>query len=127
MSGPKDRYLGQYRVLDQIGVGGMARVYRGYQQKLERYVAIKMVPTHGTDRHMIARFEQEAKLVAKLAHQNILPIFDSGDESGWAYIVMEYVPGGTVRDRLAAAESTHTLAPLPWVLKICEQAALALD
>jgi len=84
MSGPKDRYLGQYRVLDQIGVGGMARVYRGYQQKLERYVAIKMVPTHGTDRHMIARFEQEAKLVAKLAHQNILPIFDSGDESGWA-------------------------------------------
>lgn len=127
MNGPKDRYLGQYRVLDQIGVGGMARVYRGYQQKLERYVAIKMVPTHGTDRHMIARFEQEAKLVAKLAHQNILPIFDSGDENGWAYIVMEYVPGGTVRDRLAAAESTRTLAPLSWVLKICEQAALALD
>lgn len=127
MSGPKDRYLGQYRVLDQIGVGGMARVYRGYQQKLDRFVAIKMIPTHGNDRHMIARFEQEAKLVAKLTHQNILPIFDSGDENGWAYIVMEYVSGGTVRDRLAAAESTRTLAPLSWVLKICEQAALALD
>ena len=127
MSGPKDRYLGQYRVLDQIGVGGMARVYRGYQQKLDRFVAIKTIPTHGNDRHMIARFEQEAKLVAKLTHQNILPIFDSGDENGWAYIVMEYVPGGTVRDRLAAAESKHTLAPLSWVLKICEQAALALD
>jgi Protein kinase domain/FHA domain len=127
MSGPKDRYLGQYRVLEQIGAGGMARVYRGYQQKLDRYVAIKTIPTLGNDRHMIARFEQEAKLIARLAHQNILPIFDSGDENGWAYIVMEFVTGGTLRDRLATAESTRTLAPLWWVLKICEQAAHALD
>ena len=127
MSGPKDRYLGQYRILEQIGVGGMARVYRGYQAKLERNVAIKMIPTHGSDRNMILRFEREAKLVANLAHQNILPIFDSGDENGWAYIVMEFVTGGTLRDRLATAESTRTLAPLWWVLKICEQAANALD
>ncbi|HEU5347241.1 MAG TPA: serine/threonine-protein kinase, partial [Ktedonobacterales bacterium] len=127
MRDPKDRYFGQYRVMDQIGAGGMARVYRGYQQRLDRYVAIKAIPTNGSDRQMIARFEQEAKLIARILHQNILPVYDYGEENGWAYIVMEFVPGGTVRDRLATAEATHTLAPLWWVLKICEQAALALD
>lgn len=127
MREPKERYFGQYRILEQIGAGGMARVYRGYQQRLERYVAIKTISTQGSDRHMIERFQQEAKLIAKLTHQYILPVFDSGDENGWAYIVMEYVPGGTVRDRLANAETTRSLMPLWWVLRICEQAALALD
>ncbi|MGE5333377.1 MAG: protein kinase domain-containing protein [Nitrososphaerota archaeon] len=127
MRDPKDRYFGQYRIMDQIGAGGMARVYRGYQQRLDRYVAIKAIPTQGSDRHMTARFEQEAKLIARLAHQNVLPVYDYGEENGWAYIIMEYVPGGTVRDRLATAEATHTLTPLWWMLKVCEQAALALD
>lgn len=127
MRDPKDRYFGQYRIMDQIGAGGMARVYRGYQQRLDRFVAIKAIPTQGNDRHMTARFEQEAKLIARLAHQNVLPVYDYGEENGWAYIIMEYVPGGTVRDRLATAEATHTLTPLWWVLKVCEQAALALD
>ncbi|HET8906503.1 MAG TPA: FHA domain-containing serine/threonine-protein kinase [Ktedonobacterales bacterium] len=126
MRDPKDRYLGKYRIMDPIGSGGMARVYRAYQESLERYVAIKTIPT-SSDRHMIARFQQEAKLIARLSHQNILPVYDYGDEGGWAYIVMEYVPGGTVRDKLATAEATHMLTPLWWVLKICEQAALALD
>jgi eukaryotic-like serine/threonine-protein kinase len=127
MRDQKERYLGQYRVLDQIGAGGMARVFRGYQAKLERYVAIKTIPTQGNGRQMAARFEQEAKVIARLAHQYILPVFDYGDENGWAYIVMEYISGGTFRDRLATAESMHTPAPLAWVLSICEQAALALD
>lgn len=127
MREPKDRYLGQYRIMDQIGSGGMARVYRGYQQRLDRYVAIKTIPTQGSDRHMIARFQQEAVLIGRLTHQYILPVFDSGDENGWAYIVMEYVPGGTVRDRLANAEATRLFVPLWWALKVCEQAALALD
>jgi len=127
MRDPKDRYLGQYRIMDQIGAGGMARVFRGYQQRLERYVAIKMIANQGIDRNIAARFQQEAKLIAKLSHQNILQVYDYGDESGWSYIVMEYVPGGTMRDRLATAENTHTLVPLWWALKICEQAAHALD
>ncbi len=127
MRDPKDRYLGQYRIMEQIGAGGMARVFRGYQQRLERYVAIKMIANQGIDRNIAARFQQEAKLIAKLSHQNILQVYDYGDESGWSYIVMEYVPGGTMRDRLATAENTHTLVPLWWALKICEQAAHALD
>jgi hypothetical protein len=123
----KDRNFGQYRITDQIGSGGMARVYRAFQKSLDRNVAIKAIPTQGNDRHMIARFQQEAKVIARLAHQNILPVFDYGDENGWAYIVMEYVTGGTLRDRLANAEATCTLPRLDWVLKMGEQAALALD
>ena len=123
----KDHYLGKYRIMDQIGAGGMARVYLGVQERLERYVAIKAIPTQSSDRHLAARFEQEAKLIARLSHQHILPVYDSGDEGGWAYIVMEYVPGGALRDRLHTAETTHQLAPLWWILKICEQAALALE
>ena len=107
MRDPKDRYLGQYRIMEQIGAGGMARVFRGYQQRLERYVAIKMIANQGIDRNIAARFQQEAKLIARLSHQNILQVYDYGDESGWAYIVMEYVPGGTMRDHLATAENTH--------------------
>ena len=127
MRDPKDHYLGQFRVLEQIGAGGMARVYRGYQPKLDRYVAIKTIPTQSNDRHIAARFEQEAKLIARLANQYILPVYDYGDEGGWAYIVMEFVPGGTVRDRLATAEATRSLTSLGWMLEICEQVALALD
>ena len=70
----KDRSLGQYRILNQIGVGGMAHVYLGYQQRLDRYVAIKAIPSHSSDRHLAARFEQEAKLIARLSHQNILQV-----------------------------------------------------
>ena len=123
----KDRYLGQYRIMQQIGVGGMARVYLGYQQRLDRYVAIKAIPSHSNDRHTAARFEQEARLIARLNHQHILPVYDSGDESGWAFIVMEYVPNGALRDRLQTAENMRQAVPLWWILKICEQAALALE
>ena len=127
MRDPKDHYLGPYRIMEQIGMGGMARVYRGYHPRLDRYVAIKAIPSHSGDRHMAARFEQEAKLIARLNYQYILPVYDSGEEGGWAYIVMEYVPDGSLRDRLHTAETTRTLAPLWWVLKMCEQAALALE
>lgn len=123
----KDRSLGQYRILNQIGVGGMAHVYLGYQQRLDRYVAVKAIPSHSSDRHLAARFEQEAKLIARLSHQNILQVYDYGDESGVAYIVMEYVPGGALRDVLHTAEMTRQPVALWWILKICEQAALALE
>lgn len=122
--------LGQYRVLELIGQGGMARVYKAYQPALERYVAIKAIPArmaNAQEQDFLQRFSIEARLVAKLAHPHIVPIHDFGQGDGWAYIVMEFISHGTVRERLYQAEATRTRLDLPWVLTITEQAAEALD
>lgn len=122
--------LGQYRVLELIGMGGMARVYKGYQPNLDRHVAIKAIPTRvesALDRSLVQRFNSEARMVARLTHPHIVPVHDFGEDDDWAYIVMEYIGNGTVRERQAHAETTRTRLPLYWVLKLCEQAANALD
>lgn len=122
--------LGQYQILELVGQGGMAHVYKAYQPALERFVAIKglLTPLHlGSDSELLKRFYREARLVAKLTHPHIVPIHDFGEDHSWAFIVMEYISGGTVRDQLAKAEALRVRLSLPWVLKVTEQAALALD
>jgi serine/threonine-protein kinase len=122
--------LGQYRIDELIGQGGMARVYRAYQPTLDRNVAIKALPTrldNVQDQDLLHRFYVEARLVAKLTHPNIVPVHDFGEDQGWAYIVMEYIAGGTVREQMLKAEAQRARLSLPWVLKVVEQAALALD
>src|SRR5579859_2126436 len=95
------RSLGQYRIVDRIGAGGMATVFKAYQPTLDRYVAIKVLPAyHARDPIFVKRFVQEARSVARLAHPNIVQIHDFGDQEGITYIVMEYVDGGTLKDRL---------------------------
>jgi serine/threonine protein kinase/Tol biopolymer transport system component/ABC-type branched-subunit amino acid transport system substrate-binding protein len=94
--------LGAYRVLEQIGRGGMATVYKAYEPALDRYVAIKVLPQYfAHDPDFAARFEREARAVAKLNHPNILPIYRSGQNAGLNYIVMRYVEAGTLKDLLA--------------------------
>ncbi len=122
--------LGQYRVLQMIGQGGMARVYQGYQATLERDVAIKVIPAHvehHADGVFLERFVAEARTVAKLAHPYIVPIHDFGVTQQWAYLVMEYITGGSVRDHLVRADQLGQRLSLPWSLLILEQAAQALD
>jgi tRNA A-37 threonylcarbamoyl transferase component Bud32 len=122
--------LGQYEILELIGEGGMARVYRALQPTLEREVAIKALPTEiddVRDQDLVRRFDAEAKLVARLSHPHIVPVHDFGENSGWAYIVMEFIPHGTVRERLRKAESMGARIALPWAISVIEQAALALD
>src|SRR5262245_44001141 len=122
--------LGQYRIDELIGLGGMARVYKGYQPALDRFVAIKAIPVQGEgaqERTFVDRFNDEARMVAKLTHPNIVPIHDFGEARGWAYIVMEYISNGTVRERLMQAEGRHEPVPLNWTLLVLEQAARALD
>lgn len=93
--------LGQYRVVERIGAGGMATVFKAYQATLDRYVAMKVLPTyHARDPVFMQRFVQEARSVAKLAHPNIVPTHDFGSFEGITCIVMEYVEGGTLKDRL---------------------------
>lgn len=93
--------IGQYRVVEQIGKGGMAIVYKAFQPNLDRYVAIKVLtPGVGEDKGVIARFEREARSVAKLRHRNILTVFDYGCYQDSFYLVMEYVSGGTLQEHL---------------------------
>src|SRR5262245_31136785 len=122
--------LGQYRVMDLIGLGGMARVYKAYQTSLARYVAIKAIPIqvdNKRDNAFVQRFTTEARLIARLTHPNIVPVHDYGEDKGWAFIVMEYISGGTLRDRMVAAEAQRRRLDLSLILNLLEQAALALE
>ena len=89
--------LGQFRIVERIGAGGMAMVFKAYQPTLDRYVAVKVLPAyHARDPIFVKRFTQEARSVAKLQHANIVQIHDFGTEGDITYIVMEYVEGGTL-------------------------------
>jgi eukaryotic-like serine/threonine-protein kinase len=122
--------LGQYQVKELIGLGGMARVYKGYQSSLARYVAIKAIPSqldNARDNTFLQRFTNEARVIARLTHPNIVPVHDFGEDKGWAFIVMEYIGGGTLRERIVHAEQQHTRMDLALALELLAQAALALD
>jgi tRNA A-37 threonylcarbamoyl transferase component Bud32 len=102
--------LGRYHILEQLGEGGMATVFKAYDTRLERDVAVKVIrrnafPVDQLD-HILKRFEREAKALARLSHPNIVGIMDYGDHEGAPYLVMEYLPGGTLKQRLGK--------PMPW-------------
>jgi TolB-like protein/tetratricopeptide (TPR) repeat protein len=95
--------LGPYEILSPLGAGGMGEVYRARDKKLDRDVAVKVLPQSvAADPDTLARFEREAKAVAALSHPNILSIFDFGNEDGVAYAVMELLEGETLRGKLEA-------------------------
>jgi len=105
---PSGTRLGPYEILSPLGAGGMGEVYRARDKRLDRDVAIKVLPEPvATDSETLARFEREAKAVAALSHPNILSIHDFGNESGVAYAVMELLEGGTLRDKLDAGPIPH--------------------
>ncbi len=93
--------LGPYEILAPLGAGGMGEVYKARDTRLERDVALKVLPTHlAEDRAALARFEREAKAVASLSHPDILAIHDFGKHGNTTYAVMELLEGETLRDRL---------------------------
>ncbi|MCG6963042.1 MAG: protein kinase [Acidobacteria bacterium] len=93
--------LGPYEVLSPLGTGGMGEVYRARDTRLEREVAVKVLPEAlATDPELLARFESEVKAVAALSHPNIMAIHDYGNQDGVVYAVMELLSGQTVRDLL---------------------------
>lgn len=95
------RTLGRYQLLSLLGAGGMGEVYRAQDARLNRAVAVKILPEHLTDStEVLRRFEREAKAVAALSHPNILAIHDFGVEEGVSYAVMELLEGETLRERL---------------------------
>ena len=93
--------LGSYDIVAPIGAGGMGEVYRARDTKLDRDVAIKVLPPRLADStSALLRFEREAKAVAALAHPNILSIFDYGNDTGVVYAVMELLEGETLSEKL---------------------------
>ncbi len=114
--------LGQYHIVEAIGHGGMAVVYKAQQPALDRFVAIKVLLPHQADTpEFRERFTREAKAVAQLNHPNILPIIDYGQSADLNYIVMKYVAGGTLADRLKHPIDLATTA------RLIAQIAAALD
>ena len=98
------RTLAHFRVVDKLGEGGMGEVYRAEDTKLDREVAIKVLPEAvAQDSDRLARFEREAKAVAALSHPNILAVYDFGSDEGLAFVVTELLEGETLRDRLDQA------------------------
>jgi serine/threonine-protein kinase len=97
------RTLGRYRIVEQIGAGGMGVVYRAHDEHLDRDVAIKVLPEEvSRDADRVARFQREAKAVAQLDHPNILAIHDFGSDEGMTYAVTELLEGCNLRERVPA-------------------------
>src|SRR5450759_2120137 len=95
--------LGPYEVIAPLGAGGMGEVYKAKDTRLDRDVAIKVLPESlAKDPDALSRFEREAKAVAALSHPNILGIFDFGSQDGVAYAAMELLDGETLRGRLSS-------------------------
>ncbi len=102
MSLPAGLRLGSYEILSPLGTGGMGEVYRARDTKLDRDVALKVLPSDlASDPLALERFEREAKAIAALSHPNILSIFDFGRDNGVAYAVTELLEGETLRQRLS--------------------------
>src|SRR5262245_5190543 len=96
------RTFGQFRIVGLLRDGGMARVYKGYQESVDRPVAIKVLPRqYANDPRFVERFKQEAHIVAKLHHPHILSVFDHGESEGYTYLAMPFVETGTLADRMA--------------------------
>src|SRR5713101_9894021 len=112
--------LGPYEIQSPLGAGGMGEVYRARDMRLERTVAIKVLPSHLSSNAVARqRFDREARAISSLSHQNICHLYDVGSQDGTDFLVMEYLEGETLADRLAKGP-----LPLPQLLKcgveICE-------
>lgn len=93
--------IGRYQIEGEIGRGGMATVFRAYDPRFERQVAIKVLPREFMhDPEFRARFNREAKTIATLEHPAIVPVYDYGEDDGLLYLVMRYMPGGSLADKL---------------------------
>src|ERR1044072_786737 len=111
MPRPSGTRLGRYEILAPLGAGGMGEVYRARDRKLDRDVAVKVLPESvAADPDALARFEREAKAVAALSHPNILAIHDFGNQDGIAFAVMELLEGEPLRGKLDAGPITQKQA-----------------
>src|SRR5437879_2955678 len=115
--------LGPYEILSALGAGGMGEVYRARDARLDRMVAIKVLPEHrSTSPQVRERFEREARAISSLSHPHICALYDIGNQDGIDYLVMEYLEGETLAGRLKKGA-----LPLDVALRYAIEIAEALD
>jgi len=121
--------LGRYNLLERLGEGGMAVVYKAFDTRLETEVAVKVIRTEKlteeTKERTLRRFDHEAKVLARLTHPNIVTVTDYGEYEGNPYLVMPYLSGGTLKEQLsrpvAWEKAFHILAPIARGLEYAHQ------
>jgi serine/threonine protein kinase len=114
------RSIGRYHILERLGQGGMAVVYKAYDTRLERDVALKVIRTENIPPSQLGklmkRFDREAKAQAQFNHSNIVQVYDYGEFEGAPYLVMAYLPGGTLKKRtgqpMSSRQAAQLLAPI---------------
>jgi serine/threonine protein kinase len=106
--------LGDYRIIREVGHGGMGIVYEAEQESLGRHVAVKVLPVHGMlDPRHLQRFQREARAAARLHHTNIVPVFGVGEENGLHYYVMQYIRGQGLDEVLAELRRVRHVGGMP--------------
>jgi len=116
----------RYRILGELGEGGMSQVYKAQDTLLERTVALKFLrPQYSADASFLARFRREAQAAARLAHPNIVDIYDIGEVDGWHFIVMEYVEGQDLKSIIAAESPLPIHRVVDMGIQICSAVGLA--
>ncbi|MEJ5223610.1 MAG: protein kinase [Anaerolineales bacterium] len=120
----EQKRIGRYEIIDELGRGGMATVYRANDPRFEREVALKVLPRELLhDPQFKVRFEREAKTIAMLEHPFIVPVYDFGEEDGQPYFVMRYMTGGSLADRIRE----HGTLTVAQAARIMEGLCSALD
>jgi serine/threonine protein kinase len=118
------RTLGHYRIVRQVGYGGMSTVFLAEDIHLGRDVAVKVFwPRPGETKDFLRRFSREARVLAQIDHPNILPVYDYGEQDGHAYLVMPYMPGGSLKDVLKA----HPVLPPAEAIRLTTEMLNALQ
>jgi tetratricopeptide (TPR) repeat protein len=123
MSFSNGENVGPYQIIEQLGSGGMATVFKAYHANLDRFVAIKVLhPAFKQDPNFLSRFQREARIVAKLQHPAIVPVYDFNEHGGQPYLVMRFIEGETLKARLSKSDLT-----LPEVIRILHPVGEALS
>lgn len=118
--------IGHYRIVEEMGRGGMGVVYKGYEESLSRFVALKVLGEHLTrDPQFVKRFQREAQAVARISHPHIVPIYYVGEDAGRHYFAMEYLTGGSLEGELHRSGRVEPLRAAKWVLETARGLASA--
>ncbi len=119
--------IGKYNLVEYIGSGGMAKVYKAFHPELKRYAAIKIMhPRFFEDQKVLTQFQSEAQNLAMLRHPNIVQVYDASVSGKFPYIVMEYIEGKTLKQFIKEYNNRHTRIPLSYTLRIIYSIGLAL-
>ncbi len=122
------RAIDSYRIVEKLGHGGMAQVYKAYDTERERYVAFKILHPHLTMEDSFAtRFQREARAIAALDHPHVVHIVDFDNTGTLTYLVMEYLPGISLKAHLRGLDADQALMPLPEVVSLISAVAEGLD